>query len=562
MPPGSRVVWIGLLAQLLCACRDRTSAESERSPASPVTPPASVQAPPAIDPCAQRLKELTLLPALAGAETFESLRVEILGRARSVPVAFERRPLPSTSADADVEAFRKELLESADPADAIFKVLKRTRHRLAARRAIFLSEGYLFADTPHLALRLSQVLRLDHLFEEPAVVVLRGDQRLLARRHEGKYFWDDGSARGGKPHPSEEANLLLLDRVRALESTDQRPLHLDLSGLKGQLNYDRATVDRITAEGWSLALSTADVDSTAIVRAENGAARLVCEIVEPEHAPRLAAARAENRRRAELLTPIMDAAYEIVDRRLPFDEPRTEDGQQDGHLRAAFRLAYESYQQTYEFNGDRYFVFDGFGRPIVPEVCIDFITDAIEWGTGGKWASRGERREHVRGAIDFKSFGLENARSIEQVAEFGADHPEWFDMAFVPETERIKFVHRSRFFQQITERPLFYQVGDVVFILGLKDDDRFHYHSFFVGSVDPLTGAPLLLVSNAGPPQVRTWEGEMHSAPLRSVIARLRLRTDLLEAARKQATLEPGVPLSPLVRPEPTSLEPPARSPK
>jgi hypothetical protein len=539
VPAGPPFAWIALVALALAGCRDRPKVQSERAPLPPPAAPPTT----AVDPCARERSELLRLPALPGAETFESLRVEILGRARSVPIVLERRPLPAAGVTPEIEGLRQELLLSADPADTIFKILKRTRHRYAERRAIFLSEGYLFADTPHLALRLSQVLRLDHLFDEPVVVVERGRERRLARRHEGKYYWDD-VAPGGKTDTLEEATLLLLDRVRSASSPAERALHLDLSQLKQELFYDRATVERITARGWIFTLHTADVDSTLIVRAEGGDARPACELPGPG-ASRLAEVRAASRRRAELIRPILDAAHEIVERRLPFDEPRTEEGQQDGHLRIAFRKAYESYEQTYSFNGDRYFVFDGFGRPIVPQVCIDFITDAIEWGTGGKWAKRGERREHVRGAIDFKSFGLENARSIEQVAEFGADHPEWFDMVSVPEVERVKFVHRSRFFEQIAQKPTFYQPGDVVFILGLKDDDLFHYHSFFVDSVDPLTGAPLLLVSNAGPPQVRTWEGEMQNAPLRSVIARLRLQTDLLEAARKKVLLEPGVPLAP-----------------
>jgi hypothetical protein len=500
-----------------------------------------------------RKAELLRLPALPGAETFERQRIEILGRARSVPIVFERGPEPPASPTAEVQALRKELWLSADPAETLFKILKRTRHRYAERRAIFLSEGYLFADAPHLALRLSQVLRLDHLFDEPTVKVRRGRRELVARRQQGKYFWDEGTTANAEVELREEANLLLLDRVHTADESAPPALHVDLSELKSQLYYDRATVEHITVEGWVLTLHTAEVDSTLIISNQGGEARVECEISAPNLASRLADARAANRHRAELMQPILDAAHEIVERRLPFDEPRTEEGQQDGHLRIAFRKAYESYEQTYSFNGDRYFVFDGFGRPIVPQVCIDFITDAIEWGTGGRWAPRGQRREHVRGAIDFKSFGLENPRSIEQVAEFGGDHPEWFDMAFVPEAERVKFVHRSRFFEQIALKPNFYEPGDVVFILGLKDDDLFHYHSFFVGTVDPLTGAPLLLVSNAGPPQVRTWEGEMQNAPLRSVIARLRLRSDLLLLAQKQALREPGVPLAPrpLSEPEP-----------
>ncbi len=174
--------------------------------------------------------------------------------------------------------------------------------------------------------------------------------------------------------------------------------------------------------------------------------------------------------------------------------PRTEDGQQDGHLRIAFAKAYESYQHTYEFNGDRYFVFDGFGRPLVPEVCIDFITDAIEWGTGGRWAKRGERREHVRGAIDFKSFGLENARSIEQVAEFGAD-PSGMVSTWHSCRRRTHQVRPSGIVSSSKSHGIPISIGLAMWcsFWVCATTTLFHYHSFFVDAVDPLTGAPVLL---------------------------------------------------------------------
>jgi hypothetical protein len=54
---------------------------------------------------------------------------------------------------------------------------------------------------------------------------------------------------------------------------------------------------------------------------------------------------------------------------------------------------------------------------------------------------------------------------------------------------------------------------------------------------------PTLLAANAGPPQRRTWEGEMAGAPRRFIVARMRVLPALLERAYAQAEAEPGVPL-------------------
>jgi len=67
--------------------------------------------------------------------------------------------------------------------------------------------------------------------------------------------------------------------------------------------------------------------------------------------------------------------------------------------------------------------------------------------------------------------------------------------------------------------------------------------------MDPLTGFPILLAANAGPPQMRTWEGEMSNAPRRFVVARLRVRPEIFERAYELARTRPGVPL--VLEPEP-----------
>jgi hypothetical protein len=261
-----------------------------------------------------------------------------------------------------------------------------------------------------------------------------------------------------------------------------------------------------------------------------------------------------------MIDPVLQAAHEMIRRRLPFDEPKTEEGQQDGLLRIHFQKAYRSYRKTYEFNGDDYYVFDGYGRPRLPQVCIDFITDAFDWGTGGYWPVRGEKPERVKGALNFASLGIENSRSIESLANFATETPEWFDMLWLDKSEQVKFLHREKFFAALAQNAHRYRRGDVVFIYGLRDDDKFHFHSFLIDEKDPVTGIPTVVVANAGPPQARSWEGEMANAPLRKIVARMRVRRDILGLARKQAQDHPGVPLTPPPRPpseEEASVEDP-----
>jgi hypothetical protein len=72
--------------------------------------------------------------------------------------------------------------------------------------------------------------------------------------------------------------------------------------------------------------------------------------------------------------------------------------------------------------------------------------------------------------------------------------------------------------------------GDVVAILGPRDDEKLHYHSFIIVDADPVSGMPTELAANAGRPRIRSWEGEMSNAPRRSIFARVRPRQLWLES--------------------------------
>jgi hypothetical protein len=218
-----------------------------------------------------------------------------------------------------------------------------------------------------------------------------------------------------------------------------------------------------------------------------------------------------------------------VEEALPFDEPKTEVGQQDGKLRQSWGWAYRFGRSQFDFNEDKYKVFDAKGRPRVPQVCIDFVTDTFERAGGSWYRARGEPRERTPGRIDFGALGIDNERSVECFVEFAKMHPDAFEVVELPDDERVPYARKTDFFAHLSAHRDRYRPGDIVTIHGLRDDGKMHYHSFFVYSSDPVTGAPSLVAANAGRPRIRPWEGEMLSAPLRSIRARIRPRLPWLE---------------------------------
>jgi len=551
--PVSRISILLSLAGGL-ACDSQSEAQpvpvKETPVASPVEPPPE---PP--DPCLTEAEALVASVQLPGTPVFDEHRGEILARARSVPLVFGRVPEAPASSSERVLKFRKLLKESQRPAHDIQEVLRKTRRNFEERREVFLSEGYFYAETPLLALRLSQIIRLDHLFKREHLRIHRGDEILEVEREDGRYWLPPTAAPANskrKPAHGALASLLLFDRVDLVEPASGAFRGHDLRALQSELGFSRAKVLARTPERWVLELDTYGVTSRAVISVSSEAPpALRCEsALKPELEKALQEARSLALEDRALVAPVLASAHEFIARRLPFDEPRTEEGQQDGLLRIHFRKAYRRYKNTYEFNGDEYYVFDGYGRPRLPQVCIDFITDAFDWGTGGGWPNRGEKRLRRKGALHFGSLGIENPRSIENLAEFASEEPEWFEMKWVPKPEQVKFRAREKFFRALEESADDYRLGDVIFIYGLRDDQKFHYHSFLVDQKDPITGIPTVVLANAGPPQARSFEGEMQNAPLRKIVARMRVRREILRAAGIQAKKRPGVPLEGPSRPE------------
>jgi hypothetical protein len=276
---------------------------------------------------------------------------------------------------------------------------------------------------------------------------------------------------------------------------------------------------------------------------------LRCSLPRPEARAGIEQEHALSVRRARVNEALSRVVASEISEELPFDEPRTEEGQQDGQLRPAWRHAYLNGSDVYTFNDDRYWVFDRLGRPRVPEVCIDFVMDTLERAGGGWWRPRSEKRERSLGLLDFDQFGLDNRRSVERFIEFAKSRPDWFEVVELEGEARVPFYAHDAFYRGLFARRDTFHEFDIVVIFGLRADGKLHYHSFFVVDSDPATGMPIAVAANAGRPRIRSWENEMQNAPQRSVIARIRPRLAWLEAI---------VPSSPNLSAEPpASAEPP-----
>ncbi|GMV12935.1 MAG: hypothetical protein HS104_08600 [Polyangiaceae bacterium] len=521
--------WIGLWA---CA---EAPAPAEPQPAPGAAGQSAVvasPAEPAASECRARIAAAEGAPAEPGAPGFEARRAEILGRAKAEPVLFRRAPKPAEDVSTEVRSLRAQLAASPSPGWALHGVFKTVRNRPEVARALLLSEGYLYSEIPELAASFVDVVELHHLFSEPEITVQRGTQLLRAKKNKGFWYeYVDGPERG------QRARLLLLDRVWPSGKEPGPPLHLSLRGVVLEAGIERVRVRHIGAEHVVMdARHGNDWVPTLLSIKEGGRLSVECQAVPEGRDDEVAHARELALRRQRVLSSLRSAIVEMVGEALPFDEPRTEEGQQDGNLRPAWRWAYTHGWDSYTFNDDTYLVFDAKGRPKVPQVCIDFVTDAFERAGGTWWAPSGAERERIRGSVDFDDIGIVNRRSVDVFIRFAAERPEMFDVYGLGESERVRFFERQTFFTHLAEHADRYLPGDVVAIHGPRSDGENHWHSFFVYDADPITGLPTLLASNAGKPRIRSWEGEMRAAPRRSIHTRVRPRLGWLESIVKPDT--------------------------
>lgn len=520
-----RVQSVGvLLLAALAGCGDkRTQRESTRQQAPLPAASGSTSAADSANPqqdeaaadCARAIDEALKLPPLPGAPALDAAREEILMRAKARPVVFLQTPKASEHTALAQHAWTS-LSTVSQSALAFYGSYASLARHPAIARELFLREGYLFADEVQLAMGLANAVRLEDLFEDEQIWIHRANEILEVHRRiessEPIYRYVTG------PEQGQRATLLLLDRVAVDRAALARPLHRDFSALQAELGFQAAKLEFLSEQKIVANLRYGEIwVRTLLQSGEDAGLALECEVTTAEDMRRIAPIRDHQRRLVEVMTSLRRVIGIEMEESLPFDEPKTEFGQEDGKLRQAWSWAYRFGRSHFEHNEDRYRVFDHQGRPRVPQVCIDFITDTLERASGTWYRNRGEPRERIRGRLDFNDYGIENRRSVESFVGFVDQHPEWFEVSHLTPQERIPFQRRGAFYDYLRAQRGKFRVGNIVTILGLRDDDREHYHSFFVYDVDPITQLPIWLASNAGRPRIRVWENEMGNAPKRSI---------------------------------------------
>lgn len=477
----------------------------------------------AVPDCDVRITQVRALAALAPAELPPRARAELLARAKATPVVFVTQPAWSGS-DPVVREWRHRLEGSTWPGKVLAKLLGGFRRHPAFLRDVLLTDGYLYAQTAPLGSALADVVTPGLLFREPRIVVERGSTRFSADSDgAGGYVNRDGPERG-RP-----TRLFLYDRVWIDGEQPGPAHHVDVSALREVLGFERLALEHVTADAFVVSATYGALTVTTLLARRGTELSLTCEAVPAGAQAALDLARSKTLRRGRAVTELRRVILDQVAEDLPFDEPKTEFGQEDGKLRQEWRHAYERGSSHYLFNEDRYRVFDPAGRAFVPQVCIDFVFDTFERAGGSWYATESNPRARSLGRFSFDEAEMENRRSVEQFMELARRRPDWFELRMAPPDEQVPLRRSERFFSSLFEHRAEYVPGDVVVIFGLRDDEKFHYHSFFVFDADPVTGMPTLVAGNSGRPRVRPLAVEMAPAPRRYLYARARPGLEWLE---------------------------------
>ena len=492
--------------------------------------------------CADLIEHASHQTTEPGSPRLDAQRGVVLLYAKAEPVLFTRAPEANERGSEAAETYRTMLRQTSSPWSMLQKLWPVFSLNPELGRAVLLRDGYLYADRPELAFALVDLVTVQMLFSDRQVWIQRGERTLHAERTKaGRYVFTDGAEYG------QRVKLLLFDRIGT--GTPPAPLHRDFRALRQELGFERVAVKSLGERQIVADLQYGALRVPTLLEARGAHLSVVCEATPPGKEPELAAFRSEHERRERALLPLRRAMLDGVQEGLPFDEPLTEYGQQDGKLRGRWLTAYQSGQNDYEFQGDKYYVFNATGRPLVPEVCVDFVFDSFERASGTWWRPRGESRQRVVGKLDFSTLPEDKRRRATSFIEYAEQHPESFDLYALPEAERVPFKLSKRLSDYLATSGTF-RPGDVVLIRGYAPWDKpwkprvMHFHSFFVYESDPLTGMPIALAGNPGRPLLQTWQFEAFRTPDRSIWYRIRPKLDWLESvvATPETTERPAPP--------------------
>lgn len=544
--------WPLILAILLwCVGCERSDTGAQRQPdpglavpphAEPerVAEPAARVSDPRVEAYAKaeaELERLLALPSLPGAPRFEKNRAQLVARAKSEPIVLLTEPQPDPDMSPALTAVRQHFQRT----DYAWRTLRDLRQRFKrnkpALRQLLLSDGYLYSDRPNHAFTMVSLLSPSTLFDEETIWIQRGERLFHAELTDSGYVFTDGSERGKR------VRLLHLDRVGT--GRPSKPLHVDFRSLRYRLYFDRARLRHATEDHVVADLLYGEFTIPTILRRDGAHLELLHELVPPEQADAFAAQRRALERRLRAITALRRSMRAAIDEGLPFDEPKTEFGQEDGKLRRLWMRAYMDGQNSFRFNDDRYSVFSPEGFPLVPQVCIDFMVDTFQRAGGSWWRDESFGvRERTVGKLDWGDIPSDHMRRTQFFVNFASERPEWFETLHIPEAERIELGYKDRFFEWLESRVEHFAAGDIILIRGLTPWDEVdeHTHSFFVYENDPMTGVPVAIAGNAGPANLWSWETEARRTPHRTLRTRIRPRLEWLETFIETKSTDPLSP--------------------
>jgi hypothetical protein len=493
--------------------------------------------------CQARIAAALAQPGLPGAPELEAQKGSLLLYAKAEPVHFSHRPTAATNLARSAQRYRSMLERTHSPWSMLQRLSSLFASDAELARAVLLSDGYLYAEEPKLAFALVDLVSAQLLFNAQQLWIQRGDRLLWASRSQtGHYVFRDG------PEAGQRVRLMLFDRIGVDEPP--APLHRDFRELRQRLGFERARVVHETETELVAELRYGPHWVRSLLEAKGAHLELGCEL-SAAHAATLDAHRARHGELMRVLEPLRAAMRAQVDEGLPFDEPITEYGQQDGQLRSYWQQAYLAGRGAFEFQDDIYYVFDARGRPRVPQVCIDFIFDTFERASGGWWRPRGQPPAKTRGALELAAVTSLNLRRANSLMDLARAQPAWLELHTIEERERVPFKYGPRLAEYLTEHADDFMPGDVVVIRGYAPWDKpwmpriMHMHSFFVYESDPMTGMPIVLAGNPGRPVLQTWQFEAFRTPERSIHYRVRPRLEWLrQFIASPAALPPPVPLT------------------
>lgn len=470
--------------------------------------------------CAQLYQEITLQPALPGTPRLDAARELVLARSKAEPVLFLSEPQFTGNVSEGMAARRRSILKSEHPAELIKDAFNLFKGFPERRRQLLLRDGYLYTDDPRTARFLTEHVTLEELFFEPEIFLERASETYrLLRNKEGVFQFVDGSQAG------QRARLLLFDRLWLPAETLGPALHIDVRDFAQRLGVEGMRIERITQRHILGDLKFGDESVRAVMEYGDRKLELSCLAVAPDRVDQVGRARDDSYRRAQVLRAMREQIVTQVREGLPFDEPKTESGQQDGELRQRFEHAYFSGQNSYKFNGDRYQVYSAQGLPLVPQVCIDFVTETLERASGMHWAEKGQPPKRVLGALDFDELLSGHRRQEMALRSFARDNPGRLQLLDYPQSEWVPYEKIDAFFEFIRNHKAELRPGDILIIRGRAAWDRYqdiHTHTFYIYESDPITQMPTLLAGNSGKPRIITWDDEMLRAPKRSIHHRIR----------------------------------------